>query len=194
MRRKLFIVAGVLAGLGAGWAGFPRAIYTSRPQPVDFSHKVHADKAGSKCEDCHGFREDGSFAGIPTLDKCAGCHAAPMGTTAAEKNFIDAYVTPQKEPQWLSYAGQPENVWFSHASHVKRAQLKCEQCHGNEETADHLRPFEQDRVSGYSRDIWGAHGRPGMKMDDCVDCHRRSAAGPKPAAARGERSCLDCHK
>jgi menaquinone reductase, multiheme cytochrome c subunit len=193
MRRNILLFAGVLAGLGAGWAGFPRAIYTRQPEPVDFSHKVHADKAGANCVDCHGFRDDGSFAGIPTLDKCASCHAAPMGTTAAEKHFIDNYVTPGREPQWLSYARQPENVYFSHIRHVKGAQLKCVECHGNEGSADHLRPFEQDRVSGYSRDIWGAPGRPGMKMADCVDCHRRSAV-KSGAREGGERSCLDCHK
>ena len=115
IRGKILFLAGVLTALGAGWAGFPHIIYQSRPQPVDFSHKVHADKAGSKCEDCHVFREDGSFAGIPPLAQCAGCHAAPMGTTAAEKNFIEQYVTPNREPQWLAYARQPENVWFSHA-------------------------------------------------------------------------------
>ena len=79
MRNRVAFLAGVLAALGAGWAGFPRAIYRSRPQPVDFSHKVHADKAGAKCEDCHDFRDDGSFAGLPTLDKCAGCHARAHG-------------------------------------------------------------------------------------------------------------------
>jgi len=189
MRGKLFFLGGALAALGAGWAGFPRAIYQSRPQPVDFSHKVHAEKAGAKCEDCHAFREDGSFAGIPTLDQCAACHAAPMGTTAAEKRFIDEYVTPHKEPQWRSYARQPENVYFPHAAHVKRAQLKCDKCHGDEGSAGHLRPFEQDRISGYSRDIWGGQGRPAMKMDDCVDCHRRSLG-----TRAGQRSCLDCHK
>src|ERR1039457_6272652 len=93
MRAMIPFVAGAVVALGAGWAGFPHAIYRSRPQPVDFSHKVHADKAGAKCEDCHSFREDGTFAGIPTIDKCAGCHAAPMGATVAEKNFIDRYVT-----------------------------------------------------------------------------------------------------
>jgi len=63
---------GALAALGAGWAGFPHVIYETRPQPVDFSHKVHAEKAGAKCEDCHSFRDDGSFAGVPALDKCSG--------------------------------------------------------------------------------------------------------------------------
>ena len=132
------MLAGVLAALGAGWAGFPYAIYQSRPQPVDFSHKVHAEKAGAKCEDCHAFRDDGTFAGIPTLDKCAGCHAAAMGTTAAEKNFIEQYVTPKREPEWASYARQPENVYFSHAAHVKLGNVKCEQCHGAQGAGDNL--------------------------------------------------------
>jgi hypothetical protein len=192
LRGKIVFLAGVLTALGAGWIGFPYAIYQSRPQPVDFSHKVHADKAGSKCEDCHAFREDGTFAGIPSLDKCAGCHSAAMGTTVAEKNFIDQYVTPQREPQWLVYARQPENVYFSHITHVKLAQVKCERCHGDEGSTDGLRSYQQDRISGYSRDIWG---RPvskiglrtegGMRMDDCVACHRQQGL---------EHSCLDCHK
>jgi hypothetical protein len=193
IRGRILFFAGVLAALGSGWVGFPYAIYTSRQQPVSFSHKVHAEKAGTKCEDCHAFRDDGTFAGMPSLDKCSGCHAAPMGTTAAEKSFIEKYVTPNREPEWLSYARQPEIVYFPHVMHVKLARIQCERCHGNHGSTDAPRPFQQDRISGYSRDIWG---RPrgagftlaregGMKMDDCVDCHRRQKL---------EHSCLDCHK
>jgi len=190
IRGYISFFAGTLAALGAGWIAFPRVIYSTRPQPVDFSHKVHAEKAGLKCEDCHAFRGDGTYAGIPALDKCAGCHAAPMGETVAEKNFIDHYVTPNREPEWASYARQPENVWFSHIAHVKLAKLACERCHGDQGASDKLRPYQEDRISGYSRDIWGGaaksrNGAPGMKMDDCVACHRRNGL---------EHSCLDCHK
>lgn len=192
-RGTILFFAGVLAALGGGWVGFPHLIYRSQPQPVAFSHKVHADKAGSKCDDCHAFRDDGSFAGIPVLDKCSGCHSAAMGTTAEEKNFIDNYVTPAREPRWLSYARQPENVSFSHITHVKLGGLKCEQCHGAQGASDKPRLFQQDRISGYSRDIWGRPkgagflpgSEAGMKMDDCVACHRRNKL---------EHSCLDCHK
>jgi len=186
LRRSISFLAGLAMALGAGWVAFPRVIYRSRPQPVNFSHKIHAEKAGAKCEDCHSFRDDGTFAGIPTLDKCAGCHAAPMGTTAAEKSFIDEYVTPNREPQWSAYAGQPENVSFSHAAHVKRAQMTCESCHGNTGSSDTLRPYQVDRISGYSHDIWKTPNMPhGMKMADCVACHRQKGL---------EHSCLDCHK
>ena len=88
--RKHRISGGSAGRPGRGLGRLSPRHLQNRPQPVDFSHKVHADKAGTKCEDCHAFRDDGTFAGIPTLDKCAGCHAAAMGTTAAEKNFIDS--------------------------------------------------------------------------------------------------------
>jgi hypothetical protein len=70
--------------------------------------------------------------------------------------------------------------------------VKCEQCHGNEGGTGALRPYQQDPISGYSRDIWGRPVAPvglrnegGMKMDDCVNCHRRQGL---------EYSCLGCHK
>jgi hypothetical protein len=192
IRGKILFFGGMLAALGAGWIGFPYVIYETRPQQLDFNHKAHAEKAGMKCEDCHAIREDGTFAGIPKLDQCALCHAAPMGTSAAEKKFIDTYVTPGREPQWLSYSRQPENVYFPHAAHVKRGAMKCEQCHGDHGSSATLRPHQQDRISGYSRDIWGRpvgafglRAAGGMTMDDCISCHEQHQL---------QHSCLDCHK
>src|ERR1017187_10137380 len=102
IRGKIAFASGMLVALAGGWLAFPRILYQTRLQPVDFSHKVHAEKASAKCEDCHAFRDDGTYAGIPTLDKCSGCHAAAMGTTAAEKNFIDQYVTPDRKSTRLN--------------------------------------------------------------------------------------------
>jgi hypothetical protein len=103
-----------------------------------------------------------------------------MGTSAAEKSFIDQYVTPQREPAWRSYARQPENVYFSHIRHVKIGSLKCEQCHPGHGASHTLKPYQEDRISGYSRDVWDR-----MLMDDCIDCHHNNKLEP---------SCMDCHK
>ena len=199
LRGKILVLAGVAASLAIGWAGFPRVIYRRAAQPVDFNHRVHAEKAGQTCEDCHAFRDDGTFAGFPSLDKCAGCHAAPMGTTAAEKQFIDRYVTPQREPEWRSRSAQPENVWFSHAIHVRRGGMKCETCHGNPSAADAPAGLEYDRISGYPRSS-DRHAMPvPLGMSDCVDCHRkqgmaRAVPGSHPGRPAANDSCLDCHK
>lgn len=193
-RGKIMFLAGLLLMLLAGWRGFPLMLYQRSEQPVQFSHAVHQDKAGTKCEDCHLFRDDGTFAGIPALDKCSGCHTQAMGSTAEEKRFIDTYVTPNREVPWHVYSRQPENVYFSHVEHIRLAHLKCEQCHGQQGKTDKLRPYEQDRISGYSRDIWG-HSmsriglRPGegKKMTDCESCHRDRGVAQA-------LSCLACHK
>ena len=46
------------------------------------------------------------------------------GIHRGRKTFIDRYVTPQREPEWLVYARQPENVYFSHITHTKQRQLE----------------------------------------------------------------------
>jgi hypothetical protein len=198
---KVPILAGVLVSLFVGWIAFPRVIYTSRPQPVAFSHPIHAQKAGMLCVDCHASREDGTYAGVPPLSRCAGCHTSNLGPSVAEKTFIAQYVKPKREPEWAVYARQPENVWFSHTPHIRIAKLQCEQCHGDQASSDQPRPYQEDRISGYSRDIWGYRAAnrtrrvgaspgefivvPGMKMDDCIACHRQEGLA---------HSCLDCHK
>lgn len=184
--------SGFAAVLAFGWAAFPKLLYRTEPQPIQFSHKVHVEKAGMKCGDCHPIRPDGRFAGIPSVSSCAGCHAQQMGTTEAEKKLVATYVTPNREIPWRVYARQPDNVFFPHAAHVKLAGLGCDVCHGAHGATDGLGPFQLNRVSGYSRDIWGPsiarlplNRRVGMKMSDCEDCH----------AARGvQTGCLDCHK
>jgi hypothetical protein len=115
-----------------------------------------------------------------------------MANTAAEKSFIETYVSPGREPVWLSYSRQPQNVFFSHAAHVKLAGLKCEQCHGAQGASDTPRTHAEDRISGYSRDVLPvasirrARGAGhGMSMDDCVACHRQRGL---------EHSCMECHQ
>jgi len=185
---------GFVSALAAGWLGFPRLLYVNASQPLPFSHKRHAAEAtGMSCNDCHAFRADGSFAGIPKTESCANCHAEVQGQSTAEKTLVEEYVKPGKEIPWRIYARQPDNVFFPHAAHVKRAKISCERCHGPHGQSAELRPFELNRISGYSRDIWGPSLAriglkewQGMKMGDCLHCHTQQG--------RGGTSCLACHR
>jgi hypothetical protein len=194
MKRRgiLLFSTGLAMALIFGWYLFPKILYSSTPQPLQFSHKVHAVDGAQACEECHAFRDDGSYAGIPALEKCAACHSAALGTTKAESLLVADFVLPGREIQWKRYARQPANVYFSHAPHVRLAKIACERCHGPQGSSDTLRVVQVDRISGYSRDLWGpseirlrAHEWDGMKMTDCSDCHHRRGI---------EESCLDCHK
>jgi hypothetical protein len=194
MRRNSFVFGlGLAVALVVGWVAFPRVLYVHRQQPVEFRHKTHAEKSGiAECGECHALRENGAFAGIPAMEKCAGCHSERIGESKAEAELVDHFIKPGHETPWLVYARQPANVWFSHAIHVKRAGLACVECHSTYGETDQVRVYEVNRISGYSRDIWG-HSisrlrrapHEGMKMSDCEDCHRRHNV---------EVGCLGCHE
>lgn len=194
LRSILTTGLGFAIALSFGWVAFPSIVYRRQAQPLQFNHAVHTgENVGMTCEDCHTISDDGVFQGIPPLESCAACHSEPQGKTANEKRFVDEWVTPNREVPWLVYARQPANAWFPHAPHVKLAGIACTRCHGPHGTTTALRPFEENRLSGYSRDVEGyslarlrtAEWERGMKMDDCAGCHHE----------RGVReSCLTCHK
>jgi len=184
---------GFAAMILIGWFAFPAILYQKTEQPIQFSHKIHTgETVGMTCEDCHSFRADGTFAGVPTLDKCATCHSSQVGESPEEKILVEEYIAKDKSIPWLVYARQPQNAYFAHVQHVKLAEIPCERCHGPVGSSDRLPPFEQNRISGYSRAIWGpnisgikSHEWEGMKMDDCSRCHMERGV---------QESCLNCHK
>jgi hypothetical protein len=192
--RNTFVFGlGVAVALLAGWVAFPRALYVQKHQPLDFLHKTHADKSGiADCGECHTLRDDGSFAGLPPSEKCAGCHSERIGETKSEAILVTNYIKAGHETPWLVYSRQPANVFFSHAVHVKRGGLTCGECHSTYGESDAIRVYEVNRISGYSRDIWG-HSisrlrrapHDGMKMSDCETCHQQHNL---------EVGCLGCHE
>jgi hypothetical protein len=68
----------------------PTILYAEDPQPFTFSHALHVKQVDGVCEECHAFRDDGTFAGIPSLEKCSDCHEEePLGSTPEEKIFVE---------------------------------------------------------------------------------------------------------
>lgn len=201
----LFCV-GLIGALIVGWIIYPAVLYSSQPQPVNFNHALHSDpeKSGiegdtetERCLSCHGFREDGTFAGIPKLENCMMCHddpESPLGETQEEKIFLEEYVANEKEIPWLSYYRQPDCVYFSHIAHVKMGELDCKTCHGDHGTLEKLPPYKANRLTGYSIKIWGeniaglkSNTWDRMKMDDCAECHSEKGLEENNA-------CFVCHK
>jgi hypothetical protein len=188
----LFVVGFVLASALGFWLT-PAILYAQKPQPFQFSHKLHLGEVGDEaCKACHAFRKDGSFAGIPTVEKCKECHSEDtLGSTPEEKVFVEQYIKKGKEVPWLVYAKQPACVFFSHAAHAENAGLECAKCHGDHGKTEKLRTYEYNRLTTYSRDIWGKSllgmGNPPerMKMDSCDDCHKDNGV---------RDACFVCHK
>jgi hypothetical protein len=195
----LFFILGFVASLILGWAIFPTLLYSKKQQPVTFNHALHNGEVDNECESCHFFREDGSYSGVPKLEQCIDCHEEVQGETESEAIFVSEYVQKYREVPWLVYSRQPPCVFFSHAAHVKKAAMECVECHGPIGESESMKIYEQNRITGYSRDIWGSNiaglkknSWDRMKMDDCVECHREK--GVNQGSVQTEKGgCFVCH-
>jgi len=196
----LFFFIGLVASLVFGWVIYPNLLYSKKSQPIDFNHALHMEEVDNGCESCHFFRKDGTFSGAPTLQQCIECHEEPMGETTKELKFVEEYVSKQREVPWLIYSKQPDCVFFSHAAHVLAGKMDCVSCHGHIGESESLKPYQVNRITGYSRDIWGANiggfkknSWDRMKMDDCSECHVRENV--RQASVQTEKGgCFVCHK
>lgn len=197
----LFFILGLAASMVVGWVIFPKLLYSQKNQPIDFNHRLHLELVDQSCQSCHFFREDGSFSGSPRLAQCIGCHDQLLGLSENEKVFFEQYVAKGREVPWLVYARQPDCVFFSHAAHVKGARMDCVTCHGHTGTSESLRPYEENRLTGYSRDIWGRNisglkknSWDRMKMSDCAKCHLQYGDIHDSSVQTGRDACFVCHK
>lgn len=173
-------ILGIVAALIFGWNIFPQLLFSNKEQPITFSHVGHMThtqkdlKDLDDCVDCHDYREDGSYAGIPSLESCAECHSEPLTAVPSEQLFVNEYVKKGKQVPWKIYREQPDNVYFSHIAHEK---YECTECHQDMENADSLPPYYENKLTGYSRGT--------MKMWECERCHAEEDAS---------NACYICHK
>jgi len=196
----LFFILGLVASLVLGWVIFPQLLYSKKEQPIQFNHVLHNELVDDGCESCHFFREDGTYSGVPKLAQCIDCHEEVQGESEEEAKFVNQYVIKEREVPWLVYSRQPDHVFFSHVAHVKTGQMDCVTCHGDVGESESLKPYEANRISGYSRDIWGENiagikfnSWDRMKMDDCSECHVRNNVNQGSVQTlRG--GCFVCHK
>jgi len=196
----LFFMVGLIASLIVGWVIFPQLLYSQKRQPVAFNHALHNEEVDDGCESCHFFREDGTYSGVPKLAQCIDCHEEVNGEDPEEAKFVNEFVAKDREVPWLIYSRQPQNVFFSHVAHVQKGEMECVTCHGHIGESESLRVYKENRISGYSIDIWGPNisgiarnSWDRMKMDDCSACHVKENVNQNSVQTlRG--GCFVCHK
>ncbi len=136
----------------------------SAGQPIAFSHAHHAGEYQIDCEFCHVYARRGPVAGIPSVERCAGCHRTILSERPEILKLLDYWENREPIP-WLRVHDLPDYVRFTHKAHL-RAGLDCAHCHGD--------------VTGMAI---AAQVEP-LTMGWCVDCHE---------ARDASRDCLVCH-
>ncbi len=101
-------------------------------QPIQFPHNLHVG-FGIQCLYCHPGPLTQASAGLPTEQKCWGCHqqiAKTFTGEAPELTKLLNYVQNNEPIVWIPVAQVPDFVHFNHRPHIA-AGVNCETCHGD---------------------------------------------------------------
>ena len=133
-------------------------------QPIDFSHAHHVTEIGIDCQFCHAYARRGPVAGIPSVQRCAGCHRVVLSEQPEILKALEYWENEEPIP-WVRVHDLPDYVRFTHKAHV-RAGVTCDTCHGDVAEMEAAVQVES------------------LSMGWCVSCHEDRGA---------TRDCLACH-
>jgi hypothetical protein len=136
----------------------------SKPQPIPFSHKLHATYM-KHCTFCHQISISEGDVSFPSDGKCMQCHSAIAVSNPAIQMLTEHY-REKKAVAWVQIYSLPDYVYFSHKVHSLDAKITCDTCHGRVEERDVITKEKS------------------ISMSACMDCHRSSNAPVK---------CNSCH-
>jgi len=159
-------------------------------QPILFSHVIHASSFQLACQFCHADARRSEYAGLPSVERCMGCHKIIGAQDNPEIAKLYDYARRGQPIPWVRVFKIPEFTAFPHKPHV-RYGLACQTCHG---------PIERMRVVGADTgpklmdDLVRLVGfRPpprALTMGWCIDCHREQN---KTQGSRAPLDCITCH-
>lgn len=168
----------LLTVLGVGWYTQPDRYVRgyAPPQPIPYSHRLHAGVLKIPCQYCHAGVLRSRLAGIPSVEKCMNCHRVTKTESPHIRTLAALYETG-RPLAWARVHALPDHVYFDHRPHVG-AGILCQTCHG-----------EVQNMEVLSQEV-------ALRMGNCLGCHRdvhdALPAGSKIAA--GPEHCNACHR
>ena len=142
-----------------------------REAPLAFNHAFHIEQ-GLECADCHAGVESGAEPGMPTSPQCMLCHENQDRDKPPEKKVSSLFVDQVFQAKHFSRL--PNEVIFSHASHLARGQ-ECAACHGEVASSHRV----EAAVGVTMEECLACHASKGPS-DDCANCHRETRKDQKP--------------
>jgi hypothetical protein len=183
----LLLAALVLLAVSS-WGRQPATAIASA-QPIDFPHSVHVQTYKIDCQYCHSDARRSEYAGIPSVERCMGCHKI----TAADKPEIKKlaeFAAKQQPIPWTRVYKLPEFTYFPHKAHI-RAEVACQTCHGPVETMTTVGATTGPTLVNDMLNLVGFRpAPPPLSMGWCIDCHRQHNA---TRATQAPLDCVTCH-
>jgi hypothetical protein len=140
-------------------------------QPIEFDHRHHVRDDGIDCVYCHTTVETEAFAGMPSTERCMGCHGQVWPDSPETAKLRASWVNRQPI-RWKRVNALPSYVYFHHGVHVQ-AGVACDRCHGQ------------------VRDMPRVIRVHDLSMKFCLDCHRDTQGS---RAITHLTTCTTCHR
>jgi hypothetical protein len=158
----------ILIMLAAAYFVFAPKTQAAPVQPIAFNHQAMV-QLGIGCEFCHTEARRSLAAGMPSVEKCMGCHKV-VDTNSPVIQQLAGYWQRQEPIPWVRVNQLPRFVYFSHQVHVTVAGLACERCHGDVGHMAEARPVVNMNMGWCLRCHSGQPNAP--QLIDCVVCHQ----------------------
>lgn len=136
-------------------------------QPIEFSHKAHAE-SGVPCDACHESVDKAALAGMPSAETCMTCHQSAI-TDSPEEEKVRQFAEKGERIPWQRVYEVAEHVYFSHRRHVTLAGIECVSCHGDAGAS--AAPLTVAAIPISMDRCMGCHAQDGA-ANDCNACHR----------------------
>jgi mono/diheme cytochrome c family protein len=141
-------------------------------QPIFFSHVIHAGSMQIACQYCHAGARRSAVAGIPSVERCMGCHKIVAAQGNPEVQKLQEYWDRKEPIPWIRVFKVPEYVYFTHKQHVQ-AGLQCQTCHGRIEAMERVAATTGQNLPNDLLNLTGMNVPPtALTMGWCVECHR----------------------
>ena len=137
--------------------------------PADpLPHRTHV-LIGAQCQYCHPAVAFSAEAGLPSTDKCWGCHQQ-IERQSEQLDILASYVESGEPIPWVPVALLPDFIHFNHLTHVDSG-IACETCHGDVSQMTVAEPQTRWNM-GWCLEC---HSRTGeenfVRLSDCATCH-----------------------
>lgn len=150
-------------------------------QPIFFSHVIHAGSFRIDCQYCHVNARRGPAAGLPSVERCMGCHKIIAAEGNPEVKKLHAYWERKEPIPWVRVFKVPEHARFVHKGHVD-AGVPCQTCHGRIEAMEQVWADTGQSIANDLMNLLGIPAAPPpLTMGWCIECHR--AANSKALAS-----------
>jgi len=172
----------------SAWSRQP-ALAKASAQPIAFPHNTHVQTYKIDCQYCHADARRSEYAGLPSVERCMGCHKIVAADKPEIKKLAE-YAAKQQPIPWTRVFKVPEFTYFPHKAHV-RAAVACQTCHGPVETMTTVAAVTGPRLTNDLLNLVGFKpAAPPLTMGWCVECLRQQNATRHTQAPL---DCVTCH-